>query len=52
VLARDIAVTALEKDDRALPARLGNGADLHVVSGTRILRCWFSRPQSGGCSEQ
>ena len=33
VLARDIAVTALEIDDRALPDRLGNGADFLVVSG-------------------
>jgi hypothetical protein len=49
VLARDIAVTALEIDDRALPARLGNGADFHVLSGTRFLRCWFPRPQLGGC---
>ena len=52
VLARDIAVTGLEIDDRALPARLGNGADFHVVSGTRFLRCWFPRPQSGGYSER
>ena len=51
VLARDIAVTALEIDDRALPDRLGNGADFLVVSGTRLLRWWFPRPQSGGCSE-
>jgi hypothetical protein len=48
-LARDVAVTAFEIDDRALPARLGNGADFHVVSGIRLLRRWFPRPQSGGC---
>src|SRR5208282_2454126 len=38
VLTRDVAVTGLEIDDRALPARLWNGADFHVVSGTRPLR--------------
>ena len=52
VLARDVAVTALEIDDRALPARLGNGTDFHVVSGTRFLRGGFPRPQLGGCSER
>ena len=49
VLARDLAVTGVEIDDGALPARLWNGSDLHVVSGTRLLRCWFTRPQLGGC---
>src|SRR5208282_2071605 len=34
VLAHDLAVTAVDIDDGALPARLWNGADLHVVSGT------------------
>jgi hypothetical protein len=48
VLARDVAVAGLEIDDRALPARLGNGADFHVVSGNRLLRRWFPHPQSGG----
>src|SRR5208337_1884740 len=46
---RDLAVTAVDIDDRALPARLWNGAELHVVSGARILRRWFTRPQLGGC---
>jgi hypothetical protein len=49
VLARNLAVAGLEIDDRALPARLGNGAEFHVVSGTRLPRCWFPHPQSGGC---
>jgi len=52
VLARDIAVTGLEIDDRALPARLGNGTDFHVVSGIRLLSCWFPRPHSGECSNR
>jgi hypothetical protein len=30
VLPRDLAVTGIEIDDGALPARLWNGADLHV----------------------
>jgi hypothetical protein len=38
-------VTGLEINDGALPARLWNGADLHVVLVTRFLRCWFNRPQ-------
>jgi hypothetical protein len=31
ILPHDVAVTGFEIDDRALPARLGNGADFHVV---------------------
>src|ERR1035441_7463303 len=31
VLARDLAVTGVEIDDGALPARLWNGAELHVA---------------------
>src|ERR1017187_9479568 len=27
----------------------GVQAYFHVVSDTRLLRCWFHRPQSGGC---
>src|ERR1017187_8131832 len=49
VLAHDLAVTGVEKDDGALPARLSNGADLHVVSGTRLPRRWPTCPQLGGC---
>jgi hypothetical protein len=48
VLARDLAITAVDIDDGALSARLWNGAELHVVSGTRFLRCWFTRPLLGG----
>ena len=48
-LACDLAVTGVETDNGALPARLWNGAGFHIVSGTRILRCWFSRLQLGGC---
>jgi hypothetical protein len=36
VLARDLAVTAVDIDDGALPARLWNGADFHIVSSTRF----------------
>src|SRR5208337_3399177 len=50
VLAHDLAVTAVDINDGALPARLWNGADFHVVSGTRLLRCRFTRPQLGECS--
>jgi hypothetical protein len=42
-------VTAVDIDDGALPARLWNGAELHVVSGTRLLRCWFTCSQLDGC---
>ena len=31
VLVRDVTVTGFEIDDRALPARLRNGSDFHVV---------------------
>src|ERR1035441_10001929 len=49
VLARDLAVTGVEIDDGALPARLWYGTELHVVSGAHLLRCWFTRPQLCGC---
>jgi len=49
VLARDLAVTAVDIYDGALPARLWNGADLHVVSGTWLPRRWPTCPQLGGC---
>jgi hypothetical protein len=49
VLARELAVTAVDIDDGALPVRLWNGADLHVVSGTRLPRRWPTCPQLGGC---
>ena len=49
VLARDLAVTAADIDDGALPARLWNGADFHIVSGTRLLRRWPTRPELGEC---
>ena len=49
VLARDLAVTAVDIDDGAFPARLWNGADFHVVLGTRLLRRWPTRPQLGEC---
>jgi hypothetical protein len=42
-------VTRLGIDHAVFPASLWNGADFHVVSRTRFLRCWFSRPQLGGC---
>ena len=48
VLARDLAITAVDIDNGALPARFWNGADFHVVSGTRLLRRWFTRPLLGG----
>src|SRR5664279_3400128 len=48
VRAHDVPVTSLEINDGALSARLWNGADLHIVSGTRFLRCRFTRPQLGG----
>jgi hypothetical protein len=49
VRARDLAVTANETDDGALAPRLGNGADFHVISSTRLPRRGLSRPQSGRC---
>jgi hypothetical protein len=41
-------VARFEIDDGVLPARLWNGADFHIVSGTPLLRCGFTRPQLGG----
>ena len=38
----DIPVPALHKNDVPLPARLWNRLDLHVISGTRLLRAWFT----------
>src|ERR1035438_2043160 len=52
VLAHNLAVTGVEIDDGGGPARLWNGADFHVVSGTRLLRCWLTRPQLGGYLNQ
>jgi hypothetical protein len=49
VLARDLAVTAVEIDDGTLQARLWKGADFHLVLGTRLLRRWPTRPQLGEC---
>ena len=39
ILAHDLAVTGVDIDDGALPARLWNGADFDVVSRTPLPRC-------------
>jgi len=49
-LAHGLTVTTIDINDGALPAQIWNGADSHVVSGTRFLRCCFPGPQLGRCS--
>src|SRR5208337_4188007 len=50
ILARDLAMTRLGVNHGALPAPLWNRGDFHTVSGTCVLRCRFTRPQLGRCS--